>query len=295
MNRTLQLAIATLSVGLLVLALKLAAFFVTGSVGLYSDALESLVNVGAAIVAIVAIQVASKPEDANHPFGHTKAEYFSAVAEGILIVAAAASILWEAYDAVRIPPRLEQPSLGILINLGATGINAAWGIILIRRGRQLRSPALEADGRHLFTDVVTSVGVVVGILLAIWTATPILDPIVAALVALNILWTGWGLIRRSVGGLMDEAVAPDVADRIRTLIATNADGAIEAHDLRTRRAGRLIFVEFHLVVPGAMPVTKAHDICDRIERALKDEIGNLRISIHVEPEDKAKHAGIVVV
>ncbi|MGD9739603.1 MAG: cation diffusion facilitator family transporter [Bauldia sp.] len=295
MNRTLQIAIATLFVGLLVLALKFAAYVATGSVGLYSDALESLVNVGAAVVAIIAIRVADKPEDANHPFGHTKAEYFSAVAEGVLIIAAAASILWEAYNAIGDPPILEQPSLGLLINVGATAINAAWGLFLVNRGRRLHSPALEADGRHLFTDVITSVGVIVGVLLAIWTATPILDPIVAALVALNILWTGWGLVRRSVGGLMDEAVAPAVAERIRTLIATNADGAIEAHDLKTRRAGRLTFVEFHLVVAGSMPVTKAHDICDRIERALKDEIGNIRISIHVEPEEKAKHAGIVVV
>ncbi|MCC6736249.1 MAG: cation transporter [Bauldia sp.] len=289
------LALATFAVGLAVLGLKLLAWWLTGSIGLYSDALESLVNVGAALAVIVTIWVAAKPADANHPYGHTKAEYFSAVAEGVLIIVAAASILWEAYQAFSDPPVIEEVSLGLLVNLGATAINVLWGYVLVVQGRRLRSPALVADGRHLFTDVVTSVGVLVGVLLASWTGVRVIDPIVAALVAVNILWTGWGLVRESVGGLMDEALAPDRVDRIRSIISREAEGAIEAHDLRTRHAGRLTFVEFHLVVAGTMPVTQAHDICDRIERAIRDEFEDVRISIHVEPEDKAKHAGIVVV
>jgi len=295
LQRSMLLALATFAVGLAVLGLKLLAWWLTGSIGLYSDALESLVNVGAALAVIVTIWVAAKPADANHPYGHTKAEYFSAVAEGVLIIVAAASILWEAYQAFSDPPVIEEVSLGLLVNLGATAINVLWGYVLVVQGRRLRSPALVADGRHLFTDVVTSVGVLVGVLLASWTGVRVIDPIVAALVAVNILWTGWGLVRESVGGLMDEALAPDRVDRIRSIISREAEGAIEAHDLRTRHAGRLTFVEFHLVVAGTMPVTQAHDICDRIERAIRDEFEDVRISIHVEPEDKAKHAGIVVV
>ncbi|MGV8841532.1 MAG: cation diffusion facilitator family transporter [Bauldia sp.] len=295
LQRSLLLAIATFVVGIAVLGLKLLAWWLTGSIGLYSDALESLVNVGASLAVIVTIWVAAKPADANHPYGHTKAEYFSAVAEGVLIIVAAASILLEAWRAFADPPVIEEMSLGLLINVGATAINAVWGYVIIAQGRRLRSPALVADGRHLFTDVVTSVAVVLGVLVASWTGVAVIDPIVAALVAVNILWTGWRIVRESVGGLMDEALAPDRVDRIRAIISREAEGAIEAHDLRTRHAGRLTFVEFHLVVAGAMPVTEAHDICDRIERAIRDEFEDVRISIHVEPEDKAKHAGIVVV
>lgn len=295
MNSTLRLAVATLVVGVVVLALKFVAYYLTGSVGLYSDAMEGLVNVGSAIAIIVAVWLAAKPADANHPFGHTKAEYFSAVAEGVLIIVAAASILRQAYAGLIDPPAIEEPTLGLAINLGATLINGVWATVLIVGGRRLRSPALVADGRHIVTDVVTSVGVLVGVILAVVTGVAVIDPIVAALVALNVLWAGWRLVRESVGGLMDEAASPDQVERIRAIISTNAEGAIEAHDLRTRHAGRLVFVEFHLVVAGSMPVSEAHGICDRIERAIKTEAPDTRITIHVEPEEKAKHAGIVVV
>ncbi len=294
-NRTLRLAVATLAVGVVVLALKLVAYVVTGSVGLYSDAMESLVNVGAAVAIIVAIWFAAKPADANHPFGHTKAEYFSAVAEGVLIIVAAASILRQAYGGILDPPDITSPTVGLLVNLGATIINGAWGAVLVVAGRRLRSPALAADGRHLLADVITSVGVVVGVLLALATGAMAIDPIVAALVALNVLWTGWRLVRQSVGGLMDEAAPKEQVERIREIISRDAAGAIEAHDLRTRHAGRLTFVEFHLVVAGTMAVSEAHEICDRIEAAIRNEVADARITIHVEPEDKAKHAGIVVV
>jgi cation diffusion facilitator family transporter len=158
----------------------------------------------------------------------------------------------------------------------------------------MRSPALAADGRHLLTDVVTSFGVLAGLLLVPVTGLHQLDPALAALVALNILWSGWGLMKESISGLMDEAVPEKVLVQIREVIACNADGAIEAHDLRTRHAGRMTFIDFHLVVPGSMSVTDAHDICDRLERALKAKVEDALITIHVEPDDKAKHAGIVV-
>lgn len=295
MTRTFRIAIGSLVVGVAVLAMKLIAYYLTDSVGLYSDALESLVNVGAAIAVIVAIWVARKPADANHPYGHTKAEYFSAVAEGVLIIIAAASILRAAYAGLIDPPVIEEPTVGLIVNMSATLINGAWGAVLVFAGRRLGSPALAADGRHLFADVVTSIGVVAGVILAVSTGVAIIDPIVAALVALNVLWSGWKLVKESVGGLMDEAAPPDQVERIREIISGQAGGAIEAHDLRTRNAGALTFVDFHLVVAGELSVTEAHDICDRIENAIKDAFPDTRTTIHVEPEDKAKHAGIVVV
>jgi cation diffusion facilitator family transporter len=166
--------------------------------------------------------------------------------------------------------------------------------VLITRGRQRKSPALVADGRHLLTDVLTSAGVLTGVSLATLTGYRIIDPILAALVGVNVLWAGWRVMKESVGGLLDEAVPDEELARIRAVIAANADGAIEAHDLRTRHAGRMTFVDFHLVVSGSMSVTDAHDICDRLERALKAEIEDALISIHVEPDNKAKHSGIVV-
>jgi cation diffusion facilitator family transporter len=294
MDKIQKLAIGSIFIGLLVLGLKYAAYYVTGSIALYSDALESIINVITAIVALYTIRVSATPPDSNHPYGHHKAEYFSAVLEGVLIILAALSIMREAYFGFMAPKPLEAPLMGLAINGAASVINAAWSWVLIRRGRRLRSPALVADGRHLLTDVVTSVGVLVGIGLALVTGWVVLDPILAGLVALNILWSGWGLVKESLSGLMDEAVPETVLGRVRETIAINADGAIEAHDLRTRHAGRMTFIDFHLVVPGDMSVTEAHDICDRLERALRNEVEDSLITIHVEPDTKAKHAGIIV-
>ena len=294
MDQRQQLALGSIVVAVFVLGLKYAAYHVTGSVALYSDALESIINVATALVALYAIRVSLQPADAEHPYGHSKAEYFSAVFEGVLIIVAALLILREAYYAYLAPRVIEAPALGLAINAGASAINALWALLLIRRGRTLRSHALQADGRHLMADVVTSIGVLVGLLAAVATGIPQLDPALAALVALNILWSGWQVMRESVGGLMDQAAPPEMLARIRELISTHAEGAIEAHDLRTRHAGRVTFVDFHLVVSGALSVSDAHDICDRIERAIRTEFEGAAVTIHVEPEDKAKHAGIVV-
>ena len=176
----------------------------------------------------------------------------------------------------------------------ASLINAIWSWVLIRQGRRLSSPALLADGRHLSTDVMSSVGVLAGVALAALSGWAMLDPALAAAVALYILWSGWGLMKDSVGGLMDEAVPPEALARIREIISANADGTIEAHDVRTRRAARMMFIDFHLVVPSSMSVAVAHDICDRLERAIKAEFPDALISIHVEPDNQAKHSGIVV-
>lgn len=288
------LAIASIAVGVLVLGLKYTAYVVTGSIAFYSDALESVINVLTAIMALYAVKLSAQPPDARHPYGHHKVEYFSAVLEGVLIVLAALSILREAYLGFLSPKPLQAPLQGVLFNGAAAIINAIWSWTLIRYGRRHRSPALVADGRHLLTDVVTSAGVVIGIVLVAATGWTVLDPILAALVALSILWSGWGLVKESVGGLMDEAARPETLARIRELISAHAEGALEAHDLRTRLAGRRTFIDFHLVVPGQLSVSDAHDICDRLERALKAEVEDALITIHVEPENKAKHSGIVV-
>jgi cation diffusion facilitator family transporter len=294
MHGTVRIAAASVLVGLLVLAVKFLAYAVTGSVALYSDALESLVNLATAVAALLAVRLSLQPPDSNHPYGHHKVEYFSAVLCGALIIVAALLILREAWMALGAPRMIEAPAIGLALSGLAAAINAGWSRVLVRRGEALRSPALKADGRHLLSDVVTSVGVVLGITLAVLTGWAILDPVLAALVALNILWSGWKVMRESLGGLMDEAVPEARLAEIRDVISRHAEGAIEAHDVRTRNAGPAVFIDFHLVVPAMMPVCEAHDICDRIEAALRATIDGARITIHVEPENKAKHSGIVV-
>jgi len=294
MNSIHKIAAGSILVGIAVLLLKFAAYLLTGSVALLSDAIESIVNVATALAAFMAIRLSAKPADKEHPYGHHKAEYFSAVLEGVLIVVAAVLIFREAYIAYLNPRQLETPWAGLAVTGLASAINAGWARLLIRKGREDKSPALIADGRHLVSDVVTSVGVVAGVSLAALTGWAVLDPALAVVVAVHILWSGFGLLKQSVGGLMDEAVPPDTLALIREIISLNADGAIEAHDLRTRQAGRMIFIDFHLVVPGSMSVSAAHDICDRLEHAIRAEFPDALISIHVEPADKAKHAGILV-
>jgi cation diffusion facilitator family transporter len=289
-----RLAVASIAVALVVMSIKYAAYLVTGSVALYSDALESVVNVFTAIAALIAVKIAQRPADRRHPFGHHKAEYVAVALEGALIVIAALLILQQAHAAWRMPRGMDAPGLGLAINATATVLNAAWAWVLIGRGRTLKSPALVADGWHLATDVATSIGVIAGLILATVTGWLALDPAMAALVAINILWAGWRIITSSVSGLMDESVTAELMADIHKLIATNADGALQVHDLRTRTAGPVTFVEFHLVVPGAMTVARSHEICDRIEAALHETLDGAQILIHVEPEDEAKTKGALV-
>jgi len=282
------LAAWTIPVAIVVFCLKYLAFVLTGSVALYSDALESIVNVVAAVAAFLAIRIAMKPADSDHPFGHHKAEYFAAVIEGALIIVAALLIIWEAWPKLLTAHHIEISNYGLLLSLAATALNALWAFTLLRWGRNYRSPALSADGTHLLSDVVTSLGVVMGVLAAGISGFAILDPLLALFVACYILWQGGKVINNSVQGLMDIGVDISEKTRIRDIIAAHAEGAIEAHDLRTRLSGRLIFVEFHLVVPAAMSVGAAHDICDRIEAALAKELPHGRVVIHIEPEEEAK-------
>jgi cation diffusion facilitator family transporter len=294
MNSAERIARVTILVGCAVLGLKATAWWITGSVALYSDALESTVNVAASLVALTALRIASRPADAGHPYGHDKAEFFAATIEGVLIVLAALSIFDHAWHAWFDPQPLETPWLGIAINAVATALNGGWAVVLLRAGRRLRSPTLNADGTHLMSDVVTSVGVAIGVSAAVLTGIMALDPVVAALTGAYVLWAGVSMISRSANGLMDAAADAAIVARIRAVVADTAVGAIEAHDLRTRHAGRLTFLDFHLVVPGTMTVSESHRICDRIEDALRAEMDHLVITIHVEPEEKAKQRGVPV-
>ncbi|WP_196216691.1 cation diffusion facilitator family transporter [Paracoccus shanxieyensis] len=295
LSRTERIAIGSIVIGLVVLGLKTLAWRLTGSVALMSDALESIVNVATALAALIAIRIAARPADREHPWGHHKAEFFSAVLEGVMIIVAALLILREAWHGFQNPRMLDAPLGGLAINMAASALNGIWCWVLITRGRLLKSPALLADGHHLLSDVVTSVGVVIGVALAIVTGWAVLDPALAALVALNILWSGWKVMTASLSGLMDEAVDAPTLQEIRSIISDHATGAIEAHDIRTRHAGPKTFIDFHLVVDGTISVNAAHEICDRIEAALKRRLPEAMISIHVEPEHKAKHSGVVVI
>jgi cation diffusion facilitator family transporter len=290
-----KIAAGSIAIGVVVFLLKLLAWWLTGSVALYSDAIESIVNVVAAAAALYAVHLAQMPADKEHPYGHHKAEYFAAVLEGALILAAAFAIFSASYRAFMVGDAIQTPWLGMAVNMLAAVINGLWCALLMREGRKRRSPALLADGRHLQTDVVSSVGVMGGLAAAYLTGLPWLDPLLACLVALNILWSGTRLIKESVGGLMDEAVEPKVMTSIRSAIAEGGDGAIEAHDLRTRAAGSATFIEFHLVVPASMTVGESHTICDRVEAAIRKEVEGAVITIHVEPPEKAKHKGVVVI
>lgn len=294
MTEVLALATGSILIGVLVLLLKALAFGLTGSVALYSDALESIINVVTAVAALVAIRLSAKPADRNHPYGHGKAEYFSVILEGVCIVLAAVSILREAWVSWQDPRPIGVPFLGLLFSGVGTAVNAAWGAILIRTGRKAGSPALVADGRHLLVDVYTSLGVVGGVLLVVVTGTLALDSIVAALIALNILWSGWSVMKDSIAGLMDEAVPAGRLDLIQSVLAIHSGGTIEIHDLKTREAGRVTFIDFHLVVASDMTVAESHAICDQLERALHQIVQHARISIHVEPPDKAKRSSDMV-
>lgn len=294
MTLSRKIAFGSLGVSLIVLIIKGVAYKLTGSVALLSDALESVINVATAIAAIVAIRFAAQPPDKEHPYGHHKAEYLSAVAVGVLIVVAGIAILREAYAGFLAPKAIAAPFLGLAVSSVATALNAFWSVTLIRQGRRRRSPALAADGKHLMADVVTSVGVILGVVLVVLTGIESLDAGIAALVAVHVLWSGWEVIRENAGGLLDEAAPEAELQRIREIISANAEDAIEAHAMRTRFAGKATFIDFHLVVPGAMTVERSHAICDRLESALKEALDEAIVTIHVEPEEKAERRGVRV-
>jgi cation diffusion facilitator family transporter len=274
----------SVAAALATITLKTLAWWLTGSVGLLSDALESFVNLAAALLALSMLRLAAAPPDAQHPHGFSKAEYFAAGIEGALIVVAAVAIIAAAIPRLLAPRALETPLLGLALTAAATAINLACALLLIRVGRTEHSIALEADGRHLLTDVWTSVGVIVGVGLVAATGWLILDPLVALAVAVQIIWTGIGLMRRSAAGLLDAAIASDEQQEIGKLFTEySARYGVSFHALRTRQAGSRRFITFHLLVPDAWTVERAHHLSEEIEARIRSLVPNASLLTHIEP------------
>lgn len=265
------------------ITLKTGAWLVTGSVGLLSDAAESVVNLAAAVVALIALRVAALPADKNHNYGHTKAEYFSAAIEGVLILAAAVTIVYFAIARLLNPVPLESVGLGLIISVVASVVNGVVAWILVRAGRQHNSITLRADGQHLFTDVVTSIGVIGGVLLVWATGWWWLDPIVALAVGVNILWTGWRLLRESTGGLMDVSLPKESNQRLREILNSHSSPTVRFHAIRTRASGAQQFMEFHMLVPGLWTVQRGHDAMEDLIDEIMDEFPDLHVTGHLEP------------
>lgn len=273
----------SIAAAMLTIALKAGAYFLTGSVGLLSDAAESCVNLVAAIVATWAVTYAAKPPDEEHAFGHFKAEYFSSGVEGALILVAAGSIAIAAWDRLLHPQPLEQIGIGLALSLIATMVNGVLALSMLRASQRLRSITLRADGHHLLTDVWTSIGVVVGLILVPLTGWLILDPIIAFVVAANIIWTGVKLLRETGLGLLDTAM-PTAERRVVTDVLANYDTqGIQFHALRTRVAGARRFVYFHVLVPGDWTVKQGHDLCEEIELTIARSLPGTYIFTHLEP------------
>jgi cation diffusion facilitator family transporter len=276
---------AALSIGaaVLTIALKFGAYVLTDSVGLLSDALESIVNLVAAIAAFWALSYAVKPPDAKHTFGHSKAEYFSSALEGLLVLVAAGSIAVTAGERLFHPQPLEQVGLGLGLSFIATALNGGVAWILLKASRRHRSITLRADAYHLLTDVWTSVGVVLGIGLVSVTGWLILDPIVALLVAVNIVWTGFQLLRETSSGLLDAAIPEDDQKAIALIMSEYETRGIHFHAMRTRMAGARHFVSFHVLVPGAWTVQQGHDVCEALEQAIASALPGTDVQTHLEP------------
>ncbi|MGC4094336.1 MAG: cation diffusion facilitator family transporter [Polyangiaceae bacterium] len=286
-SRVQRAMLLSMAAALATMALKFGAWSLTGSVGLFSDAVESLVNLAAAVIGFILLGLAALPADDNHPFGHEKAEYFASGAEGMLIFLAAFAIAWKSVQGLLQPAAPQALDIGLLLSLAATGINAAAAWWLLRVAHEEKSLAVEADARHLLTDVWTSVGVVLALgLLMIFPQAHWLDPLIALLVAINILRTAFELIRRSVDGLMDMQLPAEELQQIEKVLQATLPAGTASHGLRTRQAGTRRFVEFNLLVPGNWPVRESHALCDELEAALHRVFADSDVVIHVEPVEE---------
>jgi cation diffusion facilitator family transporter len=276
---------AFLSIGaaIITITLKFGAYFLTNSVGLLSDAIESIVNLVAALVALWALTRAAQPADATHPFGHSKAEYFSSGLEGALIVVAAASIAYTAWGRLLDPQPLEEIGIGLGVSLLATAVNGGVALILLQASKRTRSITLRADAHHLFTDVWTSLGVLLGVVLVKLTGILVIDPAIALIVAANILWTGFRLLRETGSGLMDAALPPDEQQMIAEILAPYEQMGIMFHAMRSRVAGTRSFATFHVLVPGEWSVKRGHALCEEIELAISKALPNTFVTTHLEP------------
>ena len=276
---------AWLSVGAAVLtfSIKLVAAYLSGSVGLLSDAMEAVVNLVAASIALVILKIVEQPPDEGHPYGHDKAEYFSSGIESTLIIIASLTILYTGIRGLLDPKPLEQVGLGLALAVGASAINLLVGQIMIRAGTKNDSITLEANGRHLMTDVWTSVGVVVGVSLAVVTGLRWLDPLIAIAVGLHIGWEGLKIFRRSVGGLMDSPISEEERRAVEAVLNQSGADGVEWHALRTRQSGARRFIEVHVLVPGAWTVQESHDLAENLEVGIREKIHYSTVMVHVEP------------
>ncbi|MFT3901277.1 MAG: cation diffusion facilitator family transporter [Gordonia sp. (in: high G+C Gram-positive bacteria)] len=280
LQRFAWLSIAT---AVATIALKVVAWQLTGSVGLLSDAAESVVNLVAAVVALIALGVAARPADDNHNFGHAKAEYFSAGVEGAMIFVAAIVIIFAAIERMLHPRSLESLGIGVVVSVVAAVLNGVVALVLLRAGRRYRSITLTADGKHLMTDLVTTAGVVVGIVVVALTGWEWLDPIIAIAVALNILFIGYRLIVESTSGLMDVALPDEDVARFFSVLDEFRSPDVEFHDVRTRTSGHLRFLQLHMLVPGDWSVQRGHDLVEEVEARLHEQVEDLVITVHLEP------------
>lgn len=284
MNPTRKMAMLSIVTSILTLALKFAAYFLTGSIGILSDAIEAFVNLAAGLVALGALTIAEQPADDRHTYGHDKAEYFASGVEGILILVAAVSIVVAASQRFLHPAAIENVGAGVLVGVLAAAMNFATARIMLKVGRKHDSITLEADAKHLMTDVWTSAGVLSGlVVIMLMPQWQILDSVIAIAVGLHIVATGVDLLRRTADGLMDAALSPRDIHRARQLIEGELPPGTSYHDLRTRKAGARRFIEFHLVVPGTTTVLESHSWCDRIETAIGAHLPRASVTIHVEP------------
>ena len=281
----------SIAAAVVTITLKTIAWQLTGSVGLLSDAAESVVNLVAAVAVLIALRVAAMPADKNHHFGHAKAEYFSAALEGMMIFVAALVILYTSVDRFLNPRPIENVGIGLAISVLASIVNGVVAFILLRAGRQYRSLTLTADGKHLLTDVWTSAGVIVGVLVVALTGIERLDPVIAFLVGLNIIWTGWKLIRASTEGLMDVALSKEENRGIAEILARFVSKDVHFHALRTRVSGHHRFAEVHVLVPGRWSVQRGHDLVEEVEAAIHAEFADLSITCHLEPAEDPRAYG----
>lgn len=287
MNRASLTRFAWLSIGaaLLTIGLKTAAYLITGSVGLLSDAVESLVNLLGGIMALAMLTIAARPADEDHAYGHGKAEYFSSGLEGGLILVAALSIAGAAVMRLLTPQPLQELGVGLTFSVAASVVNLVVALLILRAGRKHKSITLEANARHLLTDVWTSAGVVAGIGLVVVTGWLWLDPVVALLVAANIIWTGVGIVRRSVGGLMDAAISTEDVAAVRKIFQNYETGGVKFHALRTRQSGVRRFVSVHVLVPGDWTVQRGHELLEQIEADIRHALSDTVVFTHLESLD----------
>ncbi len=290
-----KFALLSVGVAMLTILIKMAAYLLTDSVGFLSDALEGIVNLVAASVALITLKVVERPPDEMHEYGHDKAEYFSSGIEGTLIAIAAISILYTSFRRLLEPQPLQQAGLGLALVIAAALLNLVVGQLLIRNGKKFDSITLEADGKHLMSDVWTSLGVVIGVSLAVLTGLTWLDPVVGILVGLKIGYEGGRIFNRSALGLMDTAIEPKERDFVEKVLNEQVSGEVNWHALRTRQSGSRRFMSVHLLVPGYWTVQRAHDLAESVEQQIRQHINYSSMFTHLEPvEDPRSHQDLAL-